>query len=387
VIAPAQRPGTLRRWRDEAAAGVRSWRDEIGDTRPLRATRAVVGLLLLDSAARAWRELQSGYFGDAFHWPMIPETLVAPRMAYAGIVLAEAILAAMVTVGFRARAALFGSALLGTYVLLCDRVEFHNNRWALACYSLLLALAPCDRAGPRQGPLWAARLAQVQVALIYVASGGSKLLDPDWRGGRVIMERIALYGGQAVDAGVPQGVLDTLSQPATARALATLAIATELGLSVGLWPRRTRAFALWWGVWFHLTIEATSRVESFTWLTVAMYALFATPDSRARTLVYDATRPRDRTLARVVGWLDWLARFELRPRPPGDGRGLVVIDRDGAPSSGLRALAGVARCIPVLFPLWIPLALLAAPWRGEPPRRQDAKRKDFFGDESRQRRS
>jgi hypothetical protein len=387
VIAPAQRPGTLRRWRDEAAAGVRSWRDEIGDTRPLRATRAVVGLLLLDSAARAWRELQSGYFGDAFHWPMIPETLVAPRMAYAAIVLAEAVLAAMVTLGFRARAALFGSALLGTYVLLCDRVEFHNNRWALACYSLLLALAPCDRAGPRQGPLWAARLAQVQVALIYVASGGSKLLDPDWRGGRVIMERIALYGGQAVAAGVPQGVLDALSQPATARALATLAIATELGLSVGLWPRRTRAVALWWGVWFHLTIEATSRVESFTWLTVAMYALFATPDSRARTLVYDATRPRDRTLARVVGWLDWLARFELRPRPPGDGRGLVVIDRDGAPSSGLRALAGVARCIPVLFPLWIPLALLAAPWRGEPPRRQDAKRGDFFGDESRQRRS
>jgi hypothetical protein len=240
----------------------------------------VLGLLLLDSALRAARGLRGVYFGDVFHWPILPEALVAPRIVYGAIVVSEALLAAMVALGFRAQPALFGSGLLGAYVLLCDRVQFHNNRWALACYSLLLALTPCDRAGPRQGPLWATRLAQVQVALIYVASGGSKLLDPDWRSGRVIMERLSLYGGQAVDAGVPQGVLDLLSRPAAAHALATLAIATELLLSVGLWPRRTRAFALWWGVWFHLTIEATSRVESFTWLTLAMYALFATPDAR-----------------------------------------------------------------------------------------------------------
>jgi len=348
------------------------WRDEIGDTRAVRAARVVLGLLLLESALRAEQQLQGGYFGDVFHWPLVPEALVVPRGAYAVVVAAEVILAAMVTLGFRARWALLASAILGTYVLLCDRVQFHHNRWALACYSLLLALAPCDRAGPRQGPLWAARLAQVQVALIYVASGGSKLLDPDWRGGRVIIERIALYGGQAVDAGVPQGVLDTLSQPATARALATLAIATELGLSVGLWPRRTRAFALWWGVWFHLTIEATSRVEGFTWLTLAMYALFARPDARARTLLYDASRPRERTVARAIAGLDWLTRFELRPRRGGEVEGgIVVIGRDGTQATGLCAVAAVARCIPLLFPLWLPLAGLAAlgAARREPPSR------------------
>ncbi len=75
-----------------------------------------------------------------------------------------------------------------------------------------------------------------------------------------------------------------------ASGLAKLAIATELFLSVGLWLWRTRVFALWWGVCFHLTIEATSRVEGFTWLTLAMYALFATPDARARTLAYDPAR-------------------------------------------------------------------------------------------------
>lgn len=354
---------------------IRRWRDETGDTTALRAARAVLGVLLLDAALRAWRELSIGYFGDAFHWPIVPEALVAPRSVYTAIVVAEGVLAAMATLGVRTRTALMGSALLGTYVLLCDRLQFHNNRWALVCYALLLSLTPCDRRDPREGPLWAARLAQVQVALIYVASGGSKLLDPDWRSGRVILERMVLYGHQAVAAGVPRALLDRLAEPGSARALATLAIGTELLLSVGLWPRRTRAFALWWGVCFHLTIEATSRVESFTWLTLATYALFATPDGRARTIVYDASRASERVLVRAIGQLDWLARFELQPRS-GVSRsgGLVVIGRDGVRAGGLRAFAGVARCIPLLFPLWIPLAVVAsfAPsgdGRDAPPRR------------------
>jgi hypothetical protein len=340
------------------------WRDEIGDTSALRAARKVLGVLLLVAAFRAARDLQYGYFGDAFHWSILPEALVASRPLYTAIVLAQAIVAAMAALGLRARQALFASSLLGTYVLLCDRLQFHNNRWALACYALLFSLTPCDRRDAREGPLWAARLAQVQVTLIYLASGGSKLLDADWRSGRVILERFAMYGYQAVDAGVPRAVIDRLSEPTSARALATLAIATELLLVVGLWPRRTRAFALWWGVWFHLTIEATSRVESFTWLTLAMYALFATPDARARRIVYDPSSPRTRALARAIERLDWLARFEVQPQSPQSGAGLVVVGRDGRRATGLRALAAVARCTPLLFPLWIPLELAAATPRG-----------------------
>jgi hypothetical protein len=338
---------------------IRRWRDETGDTSALRAARVVLGILLFEAAFRAARELQSGYFGDAFHWPILPEALVASRLEYTAIVLAQAAFAAMVILGFRARPALLASALLGTYVLLCDRVQFHNNRWALACYALLLSLTPCDQRGPPEGPLWAARLAQLQVALIYLSSGGSKLIDPDWRTGRVILERFALYGSQAVDAGVPRAVVDRLSEPGSAQALAVFAIGTELLLVVGLWPRRTRAFALWWGVWFHLTIEATSRVESFTWLTFAMYALFATPDLRARRIVYDASNAQKRALARAVARLDWLARFELQPESPASSD-FVVVGRDGTRRTGLQALAAVARCTPLLFPLWIPIEVVSA---------------------------
>jgi hypothetical protein len=267
---------------------VRRWRDETGDTSALRAARIVLGLLLLDAAIRAERELQSGYFGDVFHWPILPEALVAPRALYAVLVGAQVLLAIVVLVGAHARAALLSSALLATYVLLCDRLQFHHNRWALICFAALLSLSPCDRSfrigtsiGPSEGPLWAARLAQLQVSLIYVASAGSKLLDADWRGGRVLLERFRLYGEQAIDAGVPQRVVGWLSRADVASGLAKLAIATELLLAVGLWARRARFVALGCGIGFHLVIEVAARVEGFSWLMLSCYGLFFMPEIRA----------------------------------------------------------------------------------------------------------
>ena len=116
-------------------------------------------------------------------------------------------------------------------------------------------------------------------------------------------------------------------------------------------------------MWFHLTIEATSRVEGFTWLTLAMYVLFATPELRTRKVVYDASRPRARAIARAIASLDWLARFEVRAWPPDDvprGHGVVVVRRDGTHATGVHALVMVARCTPLLFPLWAPLAAAAS---------------------------
>jgi hypothetical protein len=277
---------------------LRRWRDEQGDVRVLGAVRVALGLLLLANALRAASELRHGYFGDAFHWPILPEALVPSRGVYSALVLGQLVLAVLVVVGLRARDALFASALLGAYVLLCDRLEFHHNRWALFCYGALLSLAPCDRSfcvarvtGMPIGPLWATRLAQLQVSIIYLASGGSKLLDPDWRSGRVLLERLHLYAQGSGETGLVAWLVEHVAHPEVTGLLAAMAIATELFLSVGLWSRRTRVFALGWGVCFHLTIEATSRVEGFTWLTLAVYALFLTPDVRAwKLLVATFTR-------------------------------------------------------------------------------------------------
>ncbi len=72
-------------------------------------------------------------------------------------------------------------------------------------------------------------------------------------------------------------------------------------------------------------------------------------------------------LARSVFVLDWLARFEIKPwEPDGIRRGhtIVAIRRDGVPTTGLRALALIARCTPLLFPLWAPVAFVAGFTRG-----------------------
>jgi hypothetical protein len=390
------------------------WQGELGDTHVLGLVRVALGVLWFGSALRAANELRAGYFGDVFHWPLLPEWLVLPRAAYHVLVLAQVVLSVLVVLGgVGARSALLASAVGGSYVLLCDRLEFHNNRWALCCYSALVALSPCDRsfvfarvggglrvvarsiASPaRIGPLWAARLAQVQLCIIYLASGGSKLLDGDWRGGQVLRERFRLSQAAAAGAGVPDVVIEALSRPAVTCGLATVAIVTELLLPVGLWGRRTRALALWWGVGFHLAIQATSRVEAFTWLTLVVYALFATPDVGGRALLYDASRASGRAAARGVRWLDWLARFRYEAlgsarspesgaehrrgsaRSPESGaehrRGsarspaaVVVVDRDGTRSTGVAALALIARCTPLLFPIWVPLAIVARVARGK----------------------
>jgi hypothetical protein len=353
---------------------LRRWRDEIGDAYALGATRVVLGVLLFASALRAARELQGGYFGDVFHWPLLPEAWVPSVGVYKSIIAAQVLLAALVVAGYRARFALFASAIASAYVLGCDRMQFHHNRWALVCFSLLLSLAPCDRSlyvtpdpvAPRVAQLWAARLTQLQLSIIYLASGGSKLLDADWRSGQVILERMRLYSHAALESGVPQAVVVAFAQPDVASALAKVAIATELFLVFGLWGR-TRVFALWWGVWFHLTIEATSRVEGFTWLTLGVYFLFATPDVRARKLFYDSSRWRGKLIARVVSFADWLARFEVKAWAPDavrKGHTVVVVRRDGSLATGIGALAMVARATPLFFPLWAPLQFVASFTRG-----------------------
>jgi hypothetical protein len=350
---------------------VRRWQTEMGDAYVVSLVRTILGVLLVVNALFQLGELDRPYFGDVFHLPIVPEAVVPSQGAFVLLLAIQFVLAVLVVVGRAARPALLGSALVGLFLLLCDRVRYHNNRYALFLFALLLAFAPCDRAvslgrreaADRQGPLWAQRLAQIQLAVIYLASGGSKLLDPDWRSGLVIGDRLARNASLALSKGVPVQVVQFLREPAVAESLSKLAIATELFLAVALFLPRTRFFALWWGTMFHLTIEATSKVELFTWLTLAIYALFARPALRERILLFDESRRSGSFVARAVRALDWLARFDVRAdKEAARGRAFVVVDRDGSSWAGLGAVARLARAIPLLFPASVPL-WVAAPRR------------------------
>ena len=110
---------------------------------------------------------------------------------------------------------------------------------------------------------------------------------------------------------------------------------------------------------FHLTIEVTSKVELFTWLSLVLYALFAVPALRERAFFYDPARRPDRLVLEMIRRLDWLGRFEIRADPAATTHGFVMVDRDGTRASGLRGAALLARGIPLFFPLFVPLWVLA----------------------------
>jgi hypothetical protein len=356
------------------SALLRRWQTELGDAYVVSLVRVLLGLMLTWSAFRDAVELGGGaYSGDAFRLPIVPDTLVPSLGIALGLVAVEAVLGLLVIAGRGARGALFASGVVGLFLLCCDRLRYHNNRYALLLFAFLLAFAPCDRAfvlgrnsatATRQGALWAQRLAQLQLAIIYLASGGSKLLDADWRSGLVIGDRLARSTSLAVSKGVPIELMHVLSGPRLAEGLSKIAIATELFLAVALFVPRARFFALWWGVMFHLTIEVTSKVELFTWLTLSMYALFARPALGERSLLCDESSALGRFVMRAVLRLDWLRRFEVRAGGRStDGRAFVVVLRDGSQATGLVAAANLARALPLLFPLSVPLFLVALPRR------------------------
>lgn len=347
-------------------------RDEVADGYVLGPVRASLGVLLGWHALSAAEELgRIGYFGDVFHVSMIPEGLVPSPRLYAVVLAARLCLAVMVAIGVWARPALVGSAALGLWLLLCDENQFHHNRYSLFCYALLLSLTRCDRSWratelsvlePRRGAWWGVRLAQLQVSIVYLASGGAKLLDEDWRDGLVLGDRVVRYAHVANAQGVPKIVTELLARADVASAAAKLAITTELFLCLALWLRPTRVVALWWGLWFHVVIQATSKVETFSILALTLYGVFVTPDYRVRKLRFDPSRFWGRLVGVVVPLLDWFARFEVLPWEPDGQRGhsVVVVRRDGERATGLSAFAMLTRCLPLLFPLWAPVAFVAS---------------------------
>jgi hypothetical protein len=347
-----------------------SLRDQQGDTYALALVRIGFGLLLLNEAWLATQQVRfHGFFGGYFHQPMIPEGLVVSEGGYQVVVALQWAAAVAILAGRWARPALLLAAGLLLYAMLCDRLWFHHYRHTMLTFSTLLAFAPCDRAlvlgreaDEAPAPLWAASAMKAQVSLMYLSSGGSKLFDPDWRGGLMMRGMVANFARLVQSRGVPADWVAALQTPLGASILAKGAIATELSLAVLLWWPRTRRLALWVGLFFHLYISLMTPVQLFTAEMLCVYLLFATPDRSARTIRFDPAR--DHPIG-LVESLDWLRRYRFEPS---EGAELVVADRGGAELRGVQAAACIFGTIPLLFPLWPLLASLA--WlarRGQSP--------------------
>ncbi len=265
----------------DVVAALRRLRDDEGDTRALGMVRVGFGLLLLNEAWLATQELRgAGFFGDRFHQPYVPEWLVPSAGVYTALLGAQWLAALLVVSGRWARPALLVSAGLLVYTMLCDRLWFHHYRHTMAAFCTLLAFAPCDRQlvlgrRPREGPgpLWAQHAIKAQVSFMYLASAGSKLLDPEWRGGQMWARMMT-----GVSTALPASIAHAIQTPLGASLMAKGAITTELALAVLLWVPRTRRLAIAVGVLFHLAISMMTPVRLFTIEMLLVYLLFLAPD-------------------------------------------------------------------------------------------------------------
>ena len=260
---------------------LRRLRDDEGDPSTFALVRVGFGLLLLNEARLATDALHSGFFGAYFHQPYLPEGLVPSEGFYDLVLAAQWIAGGLVVIGRFARPALLVAASLLVYGMLCNRLEFHHYRHTMAAFSTLLAFSPCNRLlvlgraaikGP--APLWAQHAIKAQVSFMYLASGGSKLFDPDWRGGLMMRGMVQSFARLVRDRGAPQSLLDAMQTPLGASLLAKGAIGTELALAVLLWWPRAFWLTVFVGVGFHVVISLMTPVQLFTFEMLFVYLLF-----------------------------------------------------------------------------------------------------------------
>lgn len=400
------------------------WASEERPTQLLGLARIALSALILKNSVRMLRDLdREGYFASYFFMPLVPESWVPDEASYRLLVGLKGVAALLALIGILPRASLFTAAAVGLYILTCDRLHYHNNLYATHIIALLLSWSPCGdgynawqvvrrlvrsalEAGPsgvlatgtaagqheepsrervtsanaaagsvtaapragvaraapsRSGPYWAVRLTQIQVSIVYLASGIGKLFDADWRGGIPMHLRFARASHRA-----PELAGQLLRSPLFGEIASKLAIFTELFVALGLWFPRTRALAFWLGILFHLGIQASASVDLFSWLMLSSYVLFVTPELRERAFCYDASRATGRLVATMVRALDWFQRFRRESASVGETHGgaLQVVDRSGRTHVGFAAIVALCRALPLLFPLWLPLQLIALASRG-----------------------
>ncbi len=125
---------------------------------------------------------------------------------------------------------------------------------------------------PRRA-VWALRLIQVQLSILYLFSVWEKLRGQTWHDGTA--SSWAMRVDELVRLRLPPSITESLlvSNVVT---YGTLAI--ELALAVLIWNRRARPWVLAAGVVLHLSIEITMRVGFFSLVALLYYVAFIPPE-------------------------------------------------------------------------------------------------------------
>lgn len=241
----------------------------------LNLLRIPVGLI---AAWYLWPILRDGLDGDTyhdvFHRPYVGWLPDLPPPAFTAVIGAGALAGVLLAAGVFPRVTSKVTFAVVAYHLLLSATNVHHNRAYLAIVLFVLAVAPL---GAAQGPAWPLWLLRVECSVVYGASGLGKLIDQDWFGGTVTWLRVVHQEAEVRASALPGWFVDVLLDRDAHRLFAPGIVATELFVACGPWFRRTRVAALVLAVVFHVSIELSARVESFSYLAVAVILIIWWP--------------------------------------------------------------------------------------------------------------
>jgi hypothetical protein len=251
--------------------------DDEGDLRPLCFMRAVLGVVLLLHLRPDLTRDRTPY--DRFHepwwdWLPTPSPEQYRALLWVGVGLGVAMI-----LGCACRLVVPLASALVLYQMTADLTSFSHNRAFLSWLLFGLSWLPTDRwlavdrwlpwgtAGRGVvGLRWPVYLLRGIAALVYLSSGISKWFDADWRSGQVLWARVQLgvenvpFGGWLFDLVTSRGFY---------RVAAPTVLATEVAIGLGLWFRPTRRLVMVLAVLFHVSIEITASVQTFSYSALA----------------------------------------------------------------------------------------------------------------------
>lgn len=361
----------------DAVARLRAWNDRLDepvDVRSLAVLRLAIGpIVLLHLRPFLTDALDGVLYSDSFTLPYASWYPELPDGWYVAVLWGTALAALLLAIGVWTRIAAWLTVTGVAYNLFLSQTHFHHNRAFLLILLVGLAVLPTGRTvsvdavlarrrGTPLSPSGGSRLAltvlRFSIALVYFASGFSKLIDPDWWGGTVTRLRVERNLDRLADVGVPDGLIDLLADPGFHTVGAKVVVLTELFIGIGLLVPRLRKAAVWVAIPFHLSIELTAHVQTFS--AAALAALVVWTDRPSLDRVVHLGR-RWHTTVRA---LDWTGRFRLV-----DSTGPVVVEDGKRRREGRDAGWFVASRLPLTFWVAAPMLLFRTRRRILTPRR------------------
>jgi len=335
----------------EASAWARAWHGDVPAVR-LAAFRTFLALYVLTLyRGLLTRDLRALARWE-FHSPFVDGLPIPPAWMHPGIEGLIVLAALGLFFGVAARAAAFGLAAIGFWIVLLDQDFFKHNLWLCINLLFLLGFAPgrirlwdlfTGRARAVRAAAWPERLVRMQIAIAFGFATVHKIVGRDWGLEGARMAQLVNAKSHLI-ALAPLDSANDFALSAAPGAISAFVIVLEAAIFVYLLRPKPWWLAATLVAGFAAYIEVLLRPLLFSWMVGTSILLIVPVGGATCRIVTASDCARCTRRRRWTSALDWFGRVTFEPGTdcqPERCSGWVV--HDGAETlRGLRAMARVA---------------------------------------------